>query len=117
MNMLKIRVFVAAAAVVASATVAAADQDALAAARDLYAAAAYEDALAALDRLHPADRPVIEARSIEQYRAMCLLALGRGVEAERAIRAVIERDPSGPAGRRVATREDGVQRRAAAGAA
>jgi hypothetical protein len=94
MTMLKIRIFVAAAAVVASATVAAADQDGLAAARDLYAAAAYEDALAALDRLHPAERPVIEARSIEQYRAMCLLALGRGVEAERAIRAVIERDPS-----------------------
>ncbi len=94
MMMRHLRVFISAAALVASAAVATADQDGLAAARDLYAAAAYEDALAALDRLQSADRPVVEARAIEQYRAMCFLALGRGVEAERAIRSVIERDPS-----------------------
>jgi tetratricopeptide (TPR) repeat protein len=94
MNRFGIRTLVAAAAVFGSVTVVAADQDSLSAARDLYAAAAYEEALAALNRLHPADQPVVEARAIEQYRAMCLLALGRGVEAERAIQAVIERDPS-----------------------
>lgn len=94
MKAFRIRTFVAAAAVFASVTAAAADQDSLAAARDLYAAAAYEDALATLNRLHPADRPAVEARAIEQYRAMCLLALGRSVEADQAIQAVIQRDPT-----------------------
>lgn len=68
-------------------------QDSVDAARELYAAAAYEDALAVLNRLHPGDRPAIEARSIEQYRAFCLLALGRGPEAERAIASVVTADP------------------------
>ncbi len=68
-------------------------QDSLASARDLYAAAAYEDALSVLDRLHPADRPLAEARSIEQYRAFCLLALGRGPEAEHAIEQVVAGEP------------------------
>src|SRR3954470_23817867 len=71
----------------------AAAQDSIDAARELYAAAAYEDALAVLNRLHPADRPAIEARSIEQYRAFCLLALGRAPEAERAIAAVVTGEP------------------------
>jgi TonB family protein len=65
----------------------------LAAARDLYASAAYEDALAVLNTLPP-DRPADEARAIEQYRALCLLALGRGAEAETAITAVISGDPT-----------------------
>ena len=43
----------------------AAAQDSVDAARELYAAAAYEEALAVLNRLHPADRPAVEARSIE----------------------------------------------------
>jgi hypothetical protein len=94
MKALRIRTFVVAAAVFGSVTAGFAGQDSLAAARDLYAAAAYEDALAALNRLHPAERPAAEARAIEQYRAMCLLALGRGTEAERAIQTVIERDPT-----------------------
>jgi hypothetical protein len=93
MKRLRIRAFFTLAAVFGSVTAAFADQDSLAAARDLYAAAAYEEALDTLNKMHPADRPAQEARSIEQYRAMCLLALGRGVEAERAIQAVIERDP------------------------
>ena len=77
----------------AAAAGAAAAQDSVDAARELYAAAAYEDALAVLNRLHPADRPPVEARSIEQYRAFCLLALGRGPEAERAIAAVVTGEP------------------------
>jgi hypothetical protein len=77
----------------AAAAAGAAAQDSVDAARELYAAAAYEDALAVLNRLHPADRPAIEARSIEQYRAFCLLALGRGPEAERAIAAVVTGEP------------------------
>src|SRR5262245_5304621 len=70
-----------------------ADQDALSAARDLYASAAYEDALAALNRVPEASRTPDEARTASQYRAFCLLALGRTVEAERAIEALITRDP------------------------
>lgn len=67
--------------------------DSLAVARDLYASAAYEDALAMLNRL-PANRPPDETRAVAQYRALCLLALGRTSEAERAIEVVVSNDPS-----------------------
>jgi TonB family protein len=66
--------------------------DSLAAARDLYASAAYEDALAVLSRLRPDGRD--ESKAIEQIRAFCLLALGRASEAERAIEAVVAAEPS-----------------------
>ena len=69
-------------------------QDSLTAARDLYASAAYEDALAVLNRLRAGDHSADDARSIEQYRAFCLLALGRADEAERAIEAVVAAQPS-----------------------
>jgi TonB family protein len=70
-------------------------QDAeLAAARDLYASAAYDDALAMLNRLRVADHPVSQSPTIEQYRAFCLLALGRAADAEQAIEAVINAEPS-----------------------
>ena len=68
-------------------------QESLAAAQDLYASAAYEDALVVLNRLSPANRGADEARAIEQYRAFCLLALGRTAEAEHAIEAVISGEP------------------------
>jgi hypothetical protein len=71
----------------------AAAADTLAAARDLYASAAYEDALAVLNRLRADGRPG-EGRAIDQYRAFCLLALGRTAEAERAIEAVVTAEPS-----------------------
>jgi hypothetical protein len=69
-------------------------QDSLNAARDLYAGAAYEDALDVLNRLRARDRSESDSRTIEQYRAFCLLALGRGEEAERAIEAVVTAEPS-----------------------
>jgi hypothetical protein len=72
----------------------AAEQDSIAAARDLYASAAYEDALAVLNRLPESGRPADEANSIEQYRAFCLLALGRTAEAEHAIEMVVASEPS-----------------------
>lgn len=68
-----------------------ADNDSLPAARSLYAAAEYEAALAMLDRLPATDRA--GARSIAEYRAFCLLALGRAGDAERAIAAVVLVDP------------------------
>jgi hypothetical protein len=66
----------------------AAAQDSLAAARELYVSAAYEDALAVLNRLRP------PSSTIDQYRAFCLLALGRAAEAENAIEAVVAAEPS-----------------------
>lgn len=68
-------------------------EDSLAAARELYASAAYEDALAVLSKLPESNRPD-EQRVVEQYRALCLLALGRTGEAEHAIEAVVIGDPS-----------------------
>jgi TonB family protein len=66
----------------------------LAAARDLYASAAYDDALAVLNKLRATDHPASQARAIEQYRAFCLLALGRATDAEQAIEAVVAAEPS-----------------------
>jgi TonB family protein len=82
------------AAVVLMTTPIVAGQDSLAAARDLYASAAYEDALALLSRLPESNRPADETRSIEQYRAFCLLALGRTAEAEHSIEAVVAGEPT-----------------------
>ncbi len=73
----------------------AAAQDSLAAARQLYGSASYDEALAMLDRLKTSGAGASgEARAIEQYRAFCLLALGRQGDAERAMEVVIAADPS-----------------------
>jgi hypothetical protein len=66
----------------------------LTAARDLYASARYDEALAVLNGMRPttSDGPS-DRKSIEQYRSLCLLALGRGSEAEVAIAAVVTVDP------------------------
>jgi hypothetical protein len=71
-------------------------RDSLGAARDLYASARYDEALAVLNDLRPVDNPgaTTDLKSIEQYRSLCLLALGRGSEAETAIAAVVSADPS-----------------------
>jgi TonB family protein len=66
----------------------------LSAARDLYASARYDEALAVLNGLQPTNDGVgSDRKSIEQYRSLCLLALGRGTEAESAIAAVVTADP------------------------
>ena len=63
--------------------------ESLQAVKALYAAAAYEDALAALNT------PGVEGRATElqQYRVFCLLALGRQNEAENAMEVLIAADP------------------------
>jgi hypothetical protein len=66
----------------------------LAAARELYASASYDDALAVLNRLRSSDHPPGQSRAIEQYRALCLLALGRAADAQEAIEAVVVAEPS-----------------------
>jgi hypothetical protein len=83
-----------AAIIVITATGTSGAQDALTAARELYRVAAYEEALARLDALRRSPHGPDENRSIEQYRAFCLLALGRRAEAEGAIEAVVTAAPS-----------------------
>ena len=67
-------------------------QDPLTRAKDLYASAAYDEALAVLDQLKidSSSADVVEAG---QYRAFCLLALGRSDEGRKAIAAIVEADP------------------------
>ncbi len=71
-------------------------RDVVGPARDLYASARYDEALAVLNDLRPADaaNAISDRKSIEQYRSLCLLALGRGTEAESAIAAVVTADPT-----------------------
>jgi TonB family protein len=68
--------------------------DDLSAARDLYAAAEYEEALQILNLLRAGAVRGDDARAIEQYRAFCLLALGRASDAEQAIAAIVLAEPT-----------------------
>jgi tetratricopeptide (TPR) repeat protein len=66
--------------------------------KQLYESAAYDEALAALDRLglpDPAapDQDVARKAGLE-YRALCLLALDRTSEAEQAIEQLLGQDPA-----------------------
>ena len=66
-------------------------QSALDEAKAQYEAAAYEDALSTLTRAGdgaPANRV-----QVEQYRALCLIALGKMPDAERAVVALVAEDP------------------------
>jgi TonB family protein len=64
-------------------------QDALSQAKTLYAAANYEEALKLLDSSDGGT----STPEVSQYRALCLLALGRTADAEREAAAVIAIDP------------------------
>jgi TonB family protein len=59
--------------------------------RQLYASAEYEEALSALGRLQP-ETPA-SGLEIDRYRAMCLIALNRGSEADRVIESIVAADP------------------------
>jgi TonB family protein len=67
--------------------------DALEAARRLYAAAAYEDALKTLEGLGPARGDATSSIAVEQQRVLCLVALGRPADAEQAMTAMVQADP------------------------
>jgi protein TonB len=60
-------------------------------AKDLYASARYDEALSVLNSLRLGE--AVDRKSVEQYRSLCLLALGRASEAESAIAAVVTADP------------------------
>jgi hypothetical protein len=65
----------------------------LASARELYSSAAYDDALEMLNGLAPMAKASDERQSIDLYRALCLVALGRNSDADHAIEAMVQRDP------------------------
>src|ERR1700688_2847198 len=96
---------VTACAMVVATSVAAAGQDSLSTARDLYSGAAYEDALVLLNHLRANGPRSDEIPKIDEYRAFCLLALGRAADAEQAIEAVVAAEPSyQPSGSEVSPR-------------
>ena len=67
-------------------------QDALARAKDLYASAAYDEALALLNQFdNGSSNNIVE---VDQYRAFCLLALGRSDDARKVIQQIVETSPS-----------------------
>ena len=61
-------------------------------AKDLYASARYDEALSMLNGLRIGES--VDRRTVEQYRSLCLLALGRASEAESAIANVVKEDPT-----------------------
>jgi hypothetical protein len=70
-------------------------QDLLASARTQYQAAAYDEALTTLQQLaaNKASLSATDARDVEEYRFLCLLALGRKDEARTAMGIVVKSDP------------------------
>ena len=65
----------------------------LVAARELYASAEYNDALTMLESLSNRQHSQEERRTIELYRTLCLLAVGRRADADRAIETLVSHDP------------------------
>ena len=61
----------------------------IAAVKALYASASYEDALATLELI----APEASTEHVEQYRALCFLALNRTTDAERALELIVRRNP------------------------
>lgn len=61
----------------------------LASAKALYASGAYEEALASLTTPKPSD----SADEVDEYRALCLLALGRTAEVQKSLETLVRRSP------------------------
>ncbi len=70
-------------------------QEALDSVRSLYASAAYDEALRALQPLLATKTTLAPdaVREVEEYRFLCLFALGRPAEARDAMAAVVKADP------------------------
>ena len=68
-------------------------QGSLTAARELYAAAAYDEALSALNALAAGSDPISDSPTVTLYRALCLYALGRNGEGDRAVEAMVASHP------------------------
>ena len=89
MRTLAAAILIVASAVSFPASAGAADLDL---ARSRYEEAAYEDALKILDGVEASSAS--ERVQLEQYRALCHIALGHTEEAERAVVALVEADPT-----------------------
>ncbi len=63
------------------------------AARELYASASYDEALTMLNGLATSVNALADRQAIDLYRTLCLVALGRSGDADKAIEAMIQRDP------------------------
>lgn len=61
----------------------------LTAAKALYASASYEEALTRLSTVRSPE----DEDQVEEYRALCYLALGRGPDAERTLERIVNRKP------------------------
>jgi tetratricopeptide (TPR) repeat protein len=84
-------------------------------ARALYDSASFDEALVVLDRVSGA-QPESDVEEVQRYRALCLLALNRTSDAQRAIEIVFSRDPlfrlsDGDAPPRMRTAFNDVRRR------
>lgn len=69
-------------------------QATLDAARGLYESAAYDDALAMLNGLPDAGLDAQARVSVDHYRMLCLLALGRTVEVDDVVASLLDRHPA-----------------------
>src|SRR5579862_5144651 len=58
-------------------------------AKALYANASYDEAIQELNDIHNSS----QANQVDQYLALCLLALGRTSEAEKPIEQILTREP------------------------
>ena len=67
--------------------------DPIAPARELYAAAEYDEALTMLEGLAAGKHGAVDRQAVEVYRTLCLIAVGRRDEADKAIEAIIAEDP------------------------
>jgi len=78
-----------------TASLAAAQDDALRTARDLYASAAYVEALTELAHVKSAASSTsTTTRDADAYRTFCLFALGRDAEAQAVAESVVRGDPT-----------------------
>ena len=66
-----------------------ADQEMLASAKSLYESASYEAALSEFSAIHTSEL----ADTVDTYKALCLLGLGRVRDAEQALELVVTRQP------------------------
>ena len=70
-----------------------AEDESLVTARALYESASYEDALQMLNGLLGGTHTPEDGRSIGMYRVLCLVALNRAADADRAVEALVAQDP------------------------
>ena len=89
MRTLAAAILLVAASALVSASAGAGDLDL---AKSRYEEAAYEDALKILDGVEPSTAG--ERVQVEQYRALCHIALGHAEQAERAVIALVDADPT-----------------------